>query len=202
MALVDCSQCGQRISSSALMCPKCDHPIPPIAARFEDPNESGSGVTATPRRVVKTPAEVSGEGSWSRLPTWLLLVLAFVAGSVILVAGVFAASVVAGSILDRMEDPTPASDTTIVVATTVPVTGGDGLVVGQCINDDELDKYLAGDDFSLVSCDDPHDAEVYHVHEFPSGPYAFLKFSTNWLHYFLLSRKIRNSSSTRSSSCS
>jgi len=171
VALIDCSQCGQRVSPSASICPKCEHPIPPITADSEGPGESPPDATATARAVVKTPAEMSGEGSWSRLPTWLLFVLVFVVGSVILVAGVFAVSVVTGSILDGMDDPTATSDTTIVGATTVPATGGDGLAVGQCINDDELDKYLAGDAFSLESCDDPHDAEIYHVHEFPSGPY-------------------------------
>ncbi len=112
-------------------------------------------------------------GSWSRLPTWLLFVLAFVGGSVVLVACVSAAAVVVGSIVDGLEDLNATGDSAAVTTTvtTVPAGGEDGLSIGQCIDDEELDKYLSGDDFSLVSCDDPHDTEIYYRHDFAAGPY-------------------------------
>ena len=171
MALVECSQCGQRISSSTSTCPECGHPVSTVIAESASSLEAPPDVTAAAGNPARTPAETAGEGPASRLPTWLLFVLVFAVGSVILVAGVIAASVVAESILGGTDNPTAASDTTVVAETTVPAVGRDGLIVGQCIDDEELDKYLAGDDFSLVPCDDPHDAEIYYVHEFPSGPY-------------------------------
>ena len=123
--------------------------------------------------MVTSPEEVPAEGGSSRLPTWLLFILVFVLGSVVLVAGVFAVVVLAGSVLGESEDSNIAGDTTVVATTvtTVPEGGDDGLQIGQCIDDDELDKYLAGDDFSLVSCDDPHDTEVYFRYEFAAGAY-------------------------------
>ena len=108
---------------------------------------------------------------WSRLPTWLLFVLVFIFGSVIVIAGVFAIVVLVGAILGELEDPSGAVETTIATATTVPAGSENGLVVGECIDSDELDKYLAGDDFAVTACGDPHDAEVYYVYEFPAGPY-------------------------------
>ena len=160
MALVECSQCGQRISSSASTCPACEHPVSAVAPAPPSSVEEPPDVTAPAGNPAKTPAESADEGRSSRLPTWLLFVLVFVIGSVILVAGVFAASVVAESILGGTDDPTVASDTTIVVATTVPAVGGEGLVVGQCIDDDELDKYLAGDNFHIPA-GQPHGATVH-----------------------------------------
>ncbi|MEA3502337.1 MAG: septum formation family protein, partial [Actinomycetota bacterium] len=108
--------------------------------------------------------------------------LVFVGGSVALVAGAFAVVVVVGAIVDEFEDSTIAGPTattattatviTITAATTVPAGGGEnGLLVGECLDDDELDSFLAGDDYSVMECDDPHDYEVYHVHEFAGGPY-------------------------------
>ena len=171
MALVDCSECGERVSSSVSTCPKCEHPIHPDRVGVGGLTDTHSGVMATPGDLATTSAERSREGSRSRLPTGLLFVLAFVIGSTVLIAGVYAAAIVIGSILDELDALTADDDAPVVVETTVPVVGEDGLVVGQCIDDDELDKYLAGDDFSLVPCDDPHDAEIYFVHDFPSGPY-------------------------------
>ncbi|MEA2024011.1 MAG: septum formation family protein [Actinomycetota bacterium] len=155
--------------------------------------------------VVTGSAEASEAGASSGLPTWLLFVLVFVGGSVVLVAGVVAVVVVAGSFLGESGDPITAADTTTTVTTpsaettttaadstttsvpgndengpepstttTVPtiVAGGEnGPLVGQCIDRDELDKHMAGDDFSFVSCGDPHDIEIYHIHEFDDGPF-------------------------------
>ena len=64
-------------------------------------------------------------------------------------------------------DTTAETDTT----TTDLDSGGDALIVGQCLDDDELDRYLAAEAFSYLSCDDPHDFEVFFVYEFPTGPY-------------------------------
>ena len=58
--------------------------------------------------------------------------------------------------------------------TTPDDSGGDGstpLLVGMCINDDQMQRYMDGDEYSLASCDTPHDNEVYYVHEYAEGPY-------------------------------
>ncbi len=127
----------------------------------------------TPAAAAAASTELSRGGRSSRFPTWLLFVLAFVGGSLVLVAGISATAVVVGSIVDGLDDLNTADDSTAVATTVTTVLAGgeDGLSIGQCIDDDELDKYLAGDDFSLVSCDDPHDTEVYYRYEFAAGPY-------------------------------
>ncbi len=45
------------------------------------------------------------------------------------------------------------------------------LAVGACIDDDQVHLYVNGDDFSLSSCDTPHDNEVYYIHEYAEAPY-------------------------------
>lgn len=189
MALVDCPECGERVSSGASVCPECDHPILGSPASDARPIDPHRGDRETPAAAATTRAESSREGWWSRLPTWLLLVLVFVGGSVVLAVGVAATAVVVGSVVEGLEGWNPAGDgdTGGTTATTVPAGGEDGLLVGQCIDDDELDKYLAGDDFSLVSCDDPHDIEVYYSHEFEAGPYPGDETVTDDLKFLCLS---------------
>ncbi len=197
MTLSDCPECGHRVSPDDPTCPQCGVPLhrdlPFVPAR----TDSHGGDPETGGHEPAGSGEPSEEGWLSRRPTWLLFVLVFVGGSVVLVAGAVAAVVVAGALLGESEDSNIAATfltlsgetTTTVVAgddneivddpedsitTTAPtILAGDknGLSVGQCIDDDEFDKYLAGDDFSLVSCGDPHDAEIYYVHEFRDGPY-------------------------------
>ena len=66
-----------------------------------------------------------------------------------------------------------ATETTLATATTFAPGGNDyyGLLVGDCINDDELVSYIAGNDYETTPCDGPHDSEAYLVHEFPPGSY-------------------------------
>ena len=56
-----------------------------------------------------------------------------------------------------------------------PPAGGDAgdyaLAVGDCIDDDEVDNYLAGDDYFVTPCDGAHDNEVYYSYSFAPGPY-------------------------------
>jgi len=96
----------------------------------------------------------------------------FVVGSAILVTVVVAASVVVEEVVGEFDSP-GTSDTTAETDTTTTDldSGGDALIVGQCLDDDELDRYLAAEAFSYLSCDDPHDFEVFFVYEFPTGPY-------------------------------
>ncbi|MFV9673302.1 MAG: septum formation family protein [Acidimicrobiia bacterium] len=173
MAFIDCAECGQTLPASAAICSKCGHPIDRDAAPIAGPMDSPRSDLETSAAAAMSSAERSEGGSWSRFPTWVLFVLVFVGGSVVLVAGVSATAVVVGSIVDGLEDLNTAGDSGAVATTVAPVpTGGEeGLLIGQCLDDDELDKYLAGDDFSLVSCDDPHDTEVYYRHQFAAGPY-------------------------------
>ena len=56
--------------------------------------------------------------------------------------------------------------------TTVPAdTGGDALVVGDCIDDGQAQNFIDGLDYATTSCEVPHDNEVYYLFEFPDGPY-------------------------------
>lgn len=56
--------------------------------------------------------------------------------------------------------------------TTVPAdTGGDALVVGDCIDDGQVQNIVDGLDYARTPCEAPHDNEVYYVFEFPEGPY-------------------------------
>lgn len=58
--------------------------------------------------------------------------------------------------------------------TTPEDSGGDAyrpLAVGECVNDDQVEMYMEGVEYSLTSCDTPHDNEVFYIHEFAEGPY-------------------------------
>ena len=85
---------------------------------------------------------------------------------------VVAVSVVVLDVVDDFEGFQSAGGTDAAVTTTTVPAGGESVLnVGECLNDDELDKYLSGGDFSYVSCGDPHDFEVFFIHEFPEGAY-------------------------------
>jgi len=172
LALIDCPYCGKRISERVSPCPECGR-------RIAQPNAEASGlpdgIGTYPRSdrivdpVVTEPPEVDG---WSRFPTWLLFVLWFVGGSVILIACIFAVVVLVGAVVDGTGDSDAEGDGTADSPTVTTVLTEEGaLRVGECLNAEELDRYVAGDDFSLVACDDPHDYEAYAVHRYPSGPY-------------------------------
>ncbi len=114
----------------------------------------------------------SGGSWWFRLPGWFLFILVFLVGSTVLFVGVIAASVVITEVVDGFEDSNTSGGTaTAATTTTVAADDVDALIVGQCLDDDELDRYLAAEAFSYLSCDDPHDFEVFFVYEFPTGPY-------------------------------
>ena len=55
--------------------------------------------------------------------------------------------------------------------TVSPDAGGGSLLIGECINDDELENFTGGFDYFVTSCDSPHDNEVYYIQEYPEGPY-------------------------------
>ncbi len=173
MSLINCTECGQELAASTTACPRCGHPAHGDTVPATDQIDPRRNDIQTPAAAATASAELSRTGRSSRFPTWLLFVLVFIGGSVVLVAGISATAVVVGSIVDELADLNITDDPAAVATTetTVPAGGEDGLSIGQCIDDDELDKYLAGDDFSLVSCDDPHDTEVYYRHEFAAGPY-------------------------------
>jgi len=111
-----------------------------------------------------------------------------VGGSVVLVAGVLAVAVLVGAVVDATGDSDAASDTAADSSTVATVSVvGSGLMVGECLNEDELDRYLVGDDFSVAGCSDPHDYEVYVVHEYPAGPYPGADTVSDDLHDVCLS---------------
>ena len=56
--------------------------------------------------------------------------------------------------------------------TTVAAGGvAEDLEIGDCLDDDQMELYLDGADYSVISCAEPHDNEVYYVHEFGDGAY-------------------------------
>jgi hypothetical protein len=71
-------------------------------------------------------------------------------------------------IANALSMPAPAAD-----AEGLPsAAGSDGnLSLGECINEEQVDRYLAGSDYLVTSCNEPHDYEVYLVYEFPDGLY-------------------------------
>lgn len=172
LALIDCPHCGKRISARVSPCPQCGRQIAqPSTEASELPERTGTGPGSG--RIVDPVVTEPPEGDgWSRFPTWLLFTMWFVGGSVILVAGIFAVVVVVGAIVDATGDSDAAGDTAAEssTVTTVSVVGA-GLMVGECLDEEELERYLVGDDFSLAACSDPHDYEVYFVHGYPSSPY-------------------------------
>ena len=48
---------------------------------------------------------------------------------------------------------------------------GSLLAVGDCIDDPQIEAYAMGSDFSLSSCAEPHDNEVFYVHAYPEGAF-------------------------------
>ena len=124
-------------------------------------------------RWVESSRSGSNKGGWwFRRPTWFLFLIVFVVGSAILVTVVVAASVVIEAVVGEFgSSGTSGTSTETATTTTVVADDVDALIAGQCLDDDELDRYLASESFSYVSCDDPHDFEVFFVYEFPTGPY-------------------------------
>jgi hypothetical protein len=45
------------------------------------------------------------------------------------------------------------------------------LIVGDCIDDEEIENYLVGDDYLVTSCDGAHDSEVYYIYTYAAGPF-------------------------------
>ena len=67
-----------------------------------------------------------------------------------------------------------ATETTPPPAETTPPPAdpdGSALVVGECIEDVQIQNLVDGLDYATTSCDGPHDNEVYYVAEYPEGPY-------------------------------
>lgn len=168
---MDCPGCDDRVSSASPKCPNCGHVLVDTSeAIFQEPTAPDEG----PSRV--SPA-ASGAPPRSQ-SNWVVgLVIAAITG--VILVGVAAAVVLAGSISisNPFEDigaiGVSATETTEVseATTTAPDDDSYGLLVGDCIDDDELERYIAGEEFATVSCDDPHGNEVYLVHEFAPGPY-------------------------------
>ena len=103
MTWPDCTRCGHRISTAVSDCPACGQPVPrpgAIPAILTKPLDHAQQTGATgPMSQTEPPRDPW----WFRSPTWLLSVLVFVAGSVVLVAGVLAASSVVAAIVDEWE---------------------------------------------------------------------------------------------------
>ncbi len=161
---MDCPECDYRISSASPSCPHCGHLL--IAAPEVVSEDTETHDTAPP----PPPSPVSGTQPRSQ-SNWVIGIAAAAVVGVILV-GIAATVFLAGSI--SISNPFEDSDTVEAgVQTTVIATAGNDyeLVVGECIDDDELESYFAGDDYETTPCDSPHDNEVYFVHEFAAGPY-------------------------------
>ena len=164
MALVNCPECGDRVSTISSQCSNCGHVFSEEAETIRQASE----VVVTTRRPVAPPATGPQPRSQSN---WVVgAAVVAVAGAIL--AGIAAVVILAGSV--TVTNPFESSDSSeATVQTTIAVAGGNdyGLVVGECIDDDELEHYFAGADYSTTSCDRPHDSEVYFIHEYLTGPY-------------------------------
>ena len=171
MALVDCPECGDRVSTISPQCPNCGHVLSEEAA----PIQQDPDVAAAVRRPVTTPAPATSAQPRSQSNWVVAAVVAAIVGAILAV--VAAAMTLAGSVTIENpfedSDSTGAAGQTTVVETTVVVAAPSdyGLAVGECIDDSELEHYFAGDDYTATSCDGPHDNEVYYLHEYLPGPF-------------------------------
>lgn len=136
------------------------------------PPESGKPDAALP--------QLSPRGSGARPRSQSNWVVGLAVGAIVgaILVGVAAIVFLAGSISisNPFEDTDPVESTApaVTIATTTLGPAADdyyGLLVGDCIDDEELNSYVAGDDYETTSCDDPHGNEVYLVYEFARGPY-------------------------------
>jgi hypothetical protein len=127
------------------------------------------------RRVPARPAEVALQeaGTPDRFPTWARAIVVFVIGAVVLVAAAVSTTVIIGGILSDSGTPrnVQATGADPVMVVPVPPVSGHDVEVGVCIDDDEFDKKLTDEAYTLTSCAEPHDNEVYFIYEFPAGPY-------------------------------
>ena len=166
MALVDCPECGDRVSTISPQCPNCGHVLSNEAAALqEDPD-----AIATARPPVRPPAPASQIQPRSQSNWAAAAVVAAVVGGILAV--VAATVILAGSV--TITNPFEDSDSTEAAGqTTIVVTAPTdyGLAVGECIDDTELEHYFAGDEYLTTSCDGPHDNEVYYLHEYLPGPF-------------------------------
>jgi len=115
------------------------------------------------------------------MPTWLLFILVFIVGSAVVVAVMFSIGIIVNGTFGTLQatgrdtsSPGRGAEPKALLAAeaaALPPGGEKGLRLGWCIDDGELDKRMAGDPYTAVSCGDPHDYEVYFVHLFPEGPY-------------------------------
>lgn len=164
MALVNCPECGDRVSTLAPQCSNCGYALSEEATATD---KNSRVVAARPRPVVPP---VAGPQPRSQ-SNWVIGAIV-VAGTATILAGIAAVVILAGSI--SVTNPFEASETTAAAdQTTIVVADGNayGLLVGECINDDELENYFAGADYSTTPCSGPHDSEVYFVYEYEAGPY-------------------------------
>lgn len=164
LAIVDCPECGDRISTISPQCPKCGH-VFSEAANAIPPGGETPAASVPPSALPPANARPRSQSNW-------LVGITVVAVVGLIAAGIAAAVILAGSvsITSPFEDSNEVegnADTTIVTVAADTY----GLLVGECIDDDELEHYFAGADYTTTPCAGPHDNEVYHVHEFAAGPY-------------------------------
>ena len=174
MALVDCPECGDRVSTISPQCPNCGHVLSELSeeavAIQQDPE-----VIAAARRPVTPPAPATSAPPRSQSNWVVAAVVAAIVGAILAV--VAAAVILAGSVTIENpfedSDSTGAAGQTTIVETTVVVDAPSdyGLAVGECIDDSEMEHYFEGDDYTTTSCDGPHDNEVYYLHEYLPGPF-------------------------------
>jgi len=168
----ECPECGYEVPADASACPGCGHLLP--AVDHDDPAAAADSVDALRPAVTAVRDARTTGGS----PTWVLFVVVFIVGAVTLIAAAVSMAVIvdgvtAGSGDTSTEGATPTGGTTstpVMVVPLPPVTRSE-IEIGTCIDEEEFDKKLSHDEYTLSSCADPHDAEVYLIYEFPEGPY-------------------------------
>lgn len=176
MALTNCPECGDRVSSASPKCPNC-------GLALVGTSDAASHEPKTPDAVPPKAATPASRAQPRSQSNWVVgIVVAAVLGVILvgLVAAVFLVeSISITNPFEEAADVEVAPTTTLAAATTLAPTTtlaseGDnsyGLLVGDCINDDALERYIAGDEYERIPCDLPHGNEVYYVYEFPPGSY-------------------------------
>ena len=179
MALVDCPECGDRISTISPQCPNCGHVLSEEAAAIQkDP----AVPTAAPPPVAPAASGASprSQSNWVvglAVAAVVAVILAVVAAAILLAGSVSISnpSEDSGAVDDASTQSTVATETSAsapTTATTIAITDdGFGLSVGDCLDAGELDLYIVGESYNTTPCADPHDYEVYFLYEYADGPF-------------------------------
>jgi hypothetical protein len=174
----ECPECGREVPADTSVCPGCGHLLPAVG--HDDP----AAATNSDDALRPAVTAVRNAGTTGGAPTWVLFVVVFIVGAVTLIAAAVSIAVIVDGATTGFGDtpveggspttgatPTDGATPTPVMVVSLPPVTRSEIEIGTCIDEEEFDKKLSHDEYTLSSCADPHDAEVYLIYEFPDGPY-------------------------------